>query len=371
MRYSKETILKIAYGQLTSSELDQAVVAIAGFSGLFRESWIDDYFGWDQYKRSVQEFAKDPAWLEANFKVGSFPILNIISYWEEWGLLQDNVGAGKILRRWRRNVRAEGVLSEIFIAAQIVRAGAEVELEPPLDSGRKADCRFRFGDIDEWIYVEVSMRGESTKPKADIRAETIREKAAKIAANVVPGLLGTVVILREPNNKEVETILSWLSAINTTGEKRLHELAVFYTGSPGEALPGDIGRVSQLMNGAMPQTSHIEWGKLGIAWLNIRDNMHSKITEDEGKQLPENEEGVVVINATKVVGFKWLPELALDVFRKPESARISCLVFYRLLYFSDGRKVEGHVLVNPHAKFSPSPRTIKVFQEMFPYSQVP
>jgi hypothetical protein len=204
-----------------------------------------------------------------------------------------------------------------------VRAGTEVELEPVLDSGKVSDCRFRFDNSDDWTYVEVSRRGETTKPRAIIRAEYIRQRVARAAANVVPGLLGTVVILREPNDEEVESILLWLGEISSIGEKKLDGLAVFWTCQPGQGLPGDLERVSQLMPGVMPQTSHVEWGKLGIAWLDIRDNMHLKITRDEREQLPEDKEGIVVIDVSGIVGFKWLPDLAQEVFQMPGSAQIS------------------------------------------------
>lgn len=290
------------------------------------------------------------------------PILDIVSYWEDWCLLQDKKGAGKVLKRWKNDVCAEGVVSEIYIAANLVRAGMEVELEPVLDNGKASDCRFRFDSNDDWIYVEVSRRGKSA---AIIRAEDIRQKAARVAAHVAPGLLGQVVILREPNVEEVARILSWLGAIKETGEQRLDDLAVFWTGLPGQGLPGDLERVSLLMPGVMPQTSHVEKGKLGIVWLDIRDNMHIKITKDEREQLPEDNVGIVVIDVSGVIGFKWLPDLAQEVFQIPESVQISAVVFFRTLHAGEGRRVEGHVLPNAHTKNPLSPRTNKLLQEMF------
>jgi hypothetical protein len=161
MQYSKENTLRIAYGQLTPDELGRAVVAIDGFVRLFGKSWIDNYFRWDEFKRSVKDVTDDPAWLEEHFKVGSLPILDIVSYWEDWCLLQDKVGSQKTLKRWKVDVRAQGIPSEIFIAAHLVRAGTQVELEPKLDTGKNSDCRFRFDSDDDWTYVEVSRRGES------------------------------------------------------------------------------------------------------------------------------------------------------------------------------------------------------------------
>lgn len=171
MQYSKENILRIAYGRLAPTELDRAVVAIDGFVKLFGKSWIDNYFRWDEFKRSIHNVVDDPAWLEENFKVHSLLILDIISYWEDWSLLQNKVGSQKTLKRWKNNVRAQGIPSEIFIAAHLVRAGTEVELEPKLDTGKNSDCRFRFDSDDDWTYVEVSRRGES---KEKIRAKDIQ-----------------------------------------------------------------------------------------------------------------------------------------------------------------------------------------------------
>lgn len=366
MQYSKETILRIAYGQLTPDDLDRAGVAIDGFVTLFGKSWIDNYFRLDEFKRSVQGVTDDPAWPEEHFRVGSLPILDIVSYWEDWCLLQDKKGAEKTLKRWKNKVSAEGVVSEIFIAAHLVRASTEVELEPVLNNGKVSDCRFRFDNGDEWIYVEVSRRGEPTEPQAKIRAEDIRQKAARAVAQVVPGLLGTVVILRKPNDEEVENILSWLATIQDPGEQKLDDLAVFFTGLPGQSFPGDLDRVFKLMKGVKPFSSYCDDTGLGMAWLDIRDNMHLKITKDEREQLPEDKEGIIVVDVSGVVGFKWLPDLAQEVFQMPESAQISGLVFFRVLHADEGRRVEGHVLLNPHTKNPLSPRAKKLLQDVFP-----
>ena len=367
MQYSKETILKIAYGQLSSDELDRAVVAIDGFVRLFGKAWIDNHFRWEEFKRGVQDVVDDPAWLEEHFKVGSLAILDIVSYWEDWCLLQDKKGAEKIFERWKNKVRAEGVISEIFIAAHLVRANTEVELEPVLDNGKVSDCRFRFDNGDDWIYVEVSKRGEPTETRANKRAEEIRKKAAKAAAHVSPGLLGTVVILREPTEEEVDKILSWLGTIKVTGEQKFDDLAVFFTGLRGQGFPGDLDRVSQFMKGVKPFSTYCDFpNKSGIAWLDIRDNMHLKITKDEREQLPEDKKGIVVIDVSGVVGFKWLPDLAQEVFQMPGSAQISSLVFFRILHAGEGRRVEGHVLHNPCTKNPLSPREKNLLQAMFP-----
>lgn len=355
MQYSKETILRIAYGQLTPDELDRAGVAIDGFVTLFGKSWIDNYFRLDEFNRSVQGVTDDPAWLEEHFRVGSLPILDIVSYWEDWCLLRDKEGAEKTLKRWKNKVSAEGVVSEIFIAAHLVRASTEVELEPVLNNG------------NEWVYVEVSRRGEPTESQAKTRAEYIRQKAAKAAAHVVSGLLGTVVILRESNDEEVEKILSWLGTIQDPGEQKLDDLAVFFTGLPGQSFPGDLDRVFQLMKGVKPSSSYCDDTGLGMAWFDIRDNMHLKITKDEREQLPEDKEGIVFINASGVVGFKWLPDLAQEVFQMPESAQISGLVFFRILHAGEGRRVEWHVPLNPHTKNPLGPRAKKLLQDVLPY----
>ena len=367
MQYSKETILRIAYEQLKPDELDRAVVAIDGFVKLFGKSWIDNYFRWDEFKRSVQYVTDDPVWLEEHFKVGSFAILDIASYWEDWCLLRDKKGAEKTFERWKRKVHAEGVVSEIFIAANLVRAGTEVELEPVLDNGKVSDCRFRFDNDEDWIYVEVSRRGDPVEPQAKIRADDIRKKAARAAAHVVPGLLGTVIILREPTDEEVTKILSWLGGIKDAGEQKLDDLAVFYTGLPGQGFPGDFDRVAQYLKGVKPFSQYCDATELGIAWLDIRDNMHLKIIKDEREQLPEDKKGIVVIDVSRVAGFKWLTNLAHEVFQMPESTQISGLVFFRISHAGEGRRVEGHVLPNPHTKNPLSPREKKLLQEMFPF----
>ena len=364
MEYSKENILRIAYGQLTSDELDRAVVAIDGFVKLFEKSWIDNYFRWEEFKQSIQDITDDPAWLEEHFKIGSLSILDIVSYWEDWCLLRDKKGAEKTFERWKSKVRAEGVVSEIFIAAHLVRVGAEVELEPVLDSGKVSDCRFRFDNGDDWTYIEVSRRGESA---AKIRAANIRQEASKAAAHVAPGLLGQVIILREPNDEEVVKIFAWLGTIKATGEQKLDDLAVFFTGLPGQGLPGDLDRVTQLMKGVKAFMSYADDNKLGIAWLDIRDNMYRKITKDEREQLPEDKAGIVAIDVSGVIGFKWLPDLAQEVFQLPESAQISGLMFFRISHAGEGRRVEGQVQTNPNTKNPLSARAMKVLQEMFPY----
>lgn len=365
MQYSKENILRIAYGQLTLDELDRAVVAIDGFVKLFGKSWIDNYFRWDEFKRSFQDVIDDPAWLEEHFKVGSLAILDIISYWEDWGLLQSKVGAQKTLKRWKDSVRAQGILSEIFIAANFVRAGTQVELEPKLDTGKRADCRFRFDSDDDWTYVEVSRRGASQTRKA---AKDFLQKAARAAARVVPGLLGQVVILRLPSAEGAGEMLAWLDSIKDTGEQRLGDLAVFFTGLPGQGLPGDLDRVAHLVKGATPFSSPYAGDdmNIGIAWLDIRDNMYLKIIKDEREQLPEDKAGIVAIDVSEVIGFKWLPDLAHEVFQAPESSQISALVFFRILHAGEGRRIEGQVLLNPYTKNSLSSRAIILLQEMFP-----
>jgi hypothetical protein len=172
--------------------------------------------------------------------------------------------------------------------------------------------------------------------------------------------------LREPNDDEVANIISWLGAIKDTGEQKLDDLAVFISGLTGLGLPGDLERVFQLLKGVKSFQSYCGDEGLGIAWLHIRDDMYRKITKDEREQLPEDRAGIVAIDVSGVTGFKWLPDLAQGVFQAPESAQISCLVFFRISHAGEGRRIEGHVLLNPCTRNPLSPRSIKLLQEMFP-----
>lgn len=350
MHYSRDNIARIAFGELTPIELQKSVVAIEGFSRLFGKPWIDDYFAWDKHKLAFQDPSFDQAFVEEHFRVGSMPVLDLVSYWDDWCLLKNQVGAGKILKRWRKAVAAQGVISEIFVAALLCRAGMEVELEPAIPSRRVCDCRFRYSQDAPWVYVEVSMRGESSKPAVVVRSEDIRARAAKAAAHVIPGLLGTVAVLREPTPQDVEAILSWLGSIHTPGEHRLDDLAVFFTGMPGENPPGNMEKVFKLIKGVVPFKTHVELkGALGQACLHIPDRMHCKIVKDEGSQLPNDASGVVVIDATRMEDFNSLPKLAEEVFQIPDSAKISCLVFFRTMWTSSGRRTESRCCINPRA----------------------
>lgn len=171
--------------------------------------------------------------------------------------------------------------------------------------------------------------------------------------------------MREPNDNEVAKILSWLGAIKDTGEQKLDDLAVFFSGLPGQGFPGDLGRVAQLMKGVKPFHCFSGDSGLGIAWLHIRDNMYHKITKVERDQLPEDKAGIVAIDVSGVTGFKWLPDLAHEVFQAPESAQISGLVFFRILA-GEGRRIEGQVLLNPNTKNPLSSHAITLLQKMFP-----
>jgi hypothetical protein len=77
--------------------------------------------------------------------------------------------------------------------------------------------------------------------------------------------------------------------------------------------------------------------------------------------------GFISFSPTYRTGFKWLPDLAQEVFQAPESAQISGLVFFRISHAGEGRRIEGHVLPNPHTKNPLSPRAMKLLQQMFPY----
>lgn len=354
----------MAFGELTPEELEHAVAAIEGFERIFGSQWISDYFRRDEFKRGLEGIVSNE-WLKEHFRTGSLPILDIAAAWEDWSLIRGIPGADNLEARWKNGFRSQGLLSELFVEAHLVRAGAQIELEPLSDAGKKADCRFRCGDAEEWIYVEVSKRGEPQDTQENLCAEKIRKKAAKAAARVAPGLLGTVVILRKPNEEEERKIISWLETIGAPAEQKLDDLAVFFVGLPGQGFPGDLDRVARLMRGVMPSNSYCDDSGLGIAWLDVRDNMHWKILKDELDQLPTDKPGIVAIDTSRVVGFKWLPDLASEIFEDEKAVRISALAFFRILHASEGRRIEGKVLFNPRAKKPLHPLAVDMLQKIF------
>ena len=233
-----DEVQDLALGQLTSVELEVATDAFNGFGALFGRDWLDSLFG--------------------GAKVPGFVRL-VAALWLDWVAIRNIAGADELKKRWRGGINAGGVQTEIQFVARAVRAGYRVELFPAT-SGRVCDqlVSFKGGPV----YVEVSARGESEVLGA---AQAAIARLAEVAAEVVPGEHGRIVLLAKPDSIDIGEVEVW---IRNVSQERRAEL-------PGKAIwdvaentaTADEDGLSDLVDGPVLFATHLR-NRAGEAQLS-------------------------------------------------------------------------------------------------------
>lgn len=102
MYYLKSKIKKISLNQLNGKKLERAYEAFNGLSQLFGNDFLSKIF--------------------INYKYPS-EIMYITELWENWKLVEFCKNSEEILKRWKNGIYGEGIFSELFIFALLVKMG--------------------------------------------------------------------------------------------------------------------------------------------------------------------------------------------------------------------------------------------------------
>jgi hypothetical protein len=340
MVYEIDEIKKLGLDQLSKQELDTATDSLNGFAAQFGREWVDGFFGATQSRLLV---------------------LALNDLWLRWNKIRELPGAEDILVRWTRGPNEAGVTSELYVLAGLLDSNFEVELFPNCGT-RVPDARFRQSESD-WVYLEVSKRGIS-----EILAWTLKclQELAMAAASVVPGKHGKVGLSRNPDKAEVESVVRWLTEINSENG-RFKDLAVFHSDSieTGGGDPNDEA-VSFTPQPRMFSTHiHFKDGAVavkGTAAITVGDRSAQQILEAEASQLPNTGPGVVFLDLSRVIDgiSEWEP-LIRRRLQPNINTRISAVVLFSTTLATNGPETKMTVIGNPYAK---KPLTSAVLQQL-------
>lgn len=333
MAYTRSDMQELGLGQLSDLDIDRAITAFNGFSGEFGEKWIQDYF----------QRARSTAFVH-----------ELIELWDNWILIRPLPGSEEIEHRWSSGVRASGVSAELRIVAHLLRNHADIELFTPIQSHRVPDCRFRPRTSEGWTYAEISQRAISELVR---QCENILSRVSQAAGEAMPGLQRCVAILRIPNDTELASLLSWISARKMPEESFMEDLAVFYAKPLGEAAVGADERLNYLLPQPRRFATNIRAGdhgatqRVGTAGIRITDQAAAEVLNGEAKQLPKDSPGIVCLDVSNVPGglSLWTP-LIRRRFQPRINTRISgVLLFSTVLRTMEKPYTGGTLLINEHA----------------------
>ncbi len=346
MHFTEQEIGELGINQLTPEEIGKAKIAMNGLIDEFSREWVTQHF--------------------QGGKAASF-VRQITSIWDDWSLVKRLSRSDSIRARWSLGIHNEGVTTELFIIASLMRAGAEVELFPP-SNGRVPDCRFRFDVNDIWTYAEISKRQMSELLR---RSHEAINKISVAASKVIQGMHGKVALLKLPSDEELREILEWISAIRQPNEMNLRDLAVFYA-DPIDSPSDTTQRIDELLTaqhlfGVHFAIDHGITTKKGTTAVSVDDQSAQQMLESEAAQLPREFPNVIFLNISSVLGGldKWEP-LIRRRLQPNINTRIGAVVLFQWSLAAEGLLTEGTVIVNPYAMHRISEKIINEIQTFLP-----
>lgn len=339
MFYSSQEIKELGLGQLTDAQLEASVSAFNGLAYLLGKDWVDSHF----------QGAKAPS-----------IVLSLESLWRSWLLIRDLDGSDGLLARWKGG-EGSSVEAEILIFSRLASQGLQIELYPKINE-KFPDCRFKVGD--RWVYAEIAKRGISKLRKW---VTNVLHNVAEAAAHAIPGKHGKVVILKSPDEKELNKLVSWLKGVENQTKAELEGLAIFWA----DPLESDSGGVLFSM---IPEPRlFTAYGRLsqgkskrGTAAISVTDKAVQEIIESKVSQLSRTLPGVVCLDISNVLGNynEWIPLVQRRLQRRINTRISAVLLFHQYFHSNQGPQIDGKLVVNENARNHLKPREVIILEEI-------
>jgi hypothetical protein len=307
-KYSSEDLRKISGNQLSYKHYSRSVAAFNGLREMFGKDWVET--------ETVVQFLTDDIVIQAlgNDRVygGISDVEKLVFLWEDIQLIQNLKGFDKLCKKLKRKLRFENVDLEVSIAAELMRCNASIELEPTIGDGeKKADCKFKTAESEPWVYVEISR-----KQVADTQ-RTIKVRGAELAELVSlinPLRRCILVLIKEVKEDQFLRIIDWLKTSPCEG--KFEDAAIFFTVAHNE----DESRIA--LQYVTPPVSvrqgsgNMLGGAWGVVYLHIPDyGAKNKLEEKIPKQLPKNQQGILIVDLSIVAGgfVDWEKQIKFEV----------------------------------------------------------
>lgn len=354
MNYTKEKIQKFTNNQITDKYFERAKIGLDGLCNLFGEDWIEKELLVYAYSDDLEVEELKGRKLYSGISKVEF----LVFMWEDLELLKTLDGYNELARKLKNGSAFENIDLEIAIASDFVRCGAELELEPFVGNGeKKADCKFKIHSEENWTFVEITKKQNSTTQKLiDERGEEL----ANLVSNINPERRCVIVILKELNDFEYVELCNWLKTKPSEGEFK--DKAIFFTVEHNESEVEKAFKYVKTPISIRAGTSNLYDNSFGICYLHIPDYGAKNKLKDKLFQLPNNEEGIYFIDLSNVAGgFRdWENQIEFT----SEFEHFSAIILIQTFRFLRGRKREYKILLNPLSKNKLSENKIQFINKM-------
>ena len=329
MTYTDAELRQLGLDQLTPFELARARLAFHGFEYLLGRNWLDAICQ-GTASRSL--------------------VLYICCLWETWSLVASLNRSDQLPPRWKAVSSREAVSTEVLTIGRLITAGRQVELFPTIES-RTPDARFT-DENGEWIYVEVSRRGESESLQHSRR---VLQATARAAMRLAPKRHGKIGLRRAISENEVRQLLDWLTSLTVNEDVySFGDMAVCHATDLQSAVDDHDPSVLCVPEPRYFITSLVFAGQSvtgkGTAVMCVEDFGAAEMLESEASQLPKDGPGVVILDISEIPGGikQWSP-LVRRRLQPGLNRRISAVVLVSTTLDDDGLKRTGEVIANPYS----------------------
>jgi hypothetical protein len=194
------------------------------------------------------------------------------------------------------------------------------------------------------------------------------QRVAEKAADSFPRVHSKIALFRQPDAPELRRILEWLESLPPSGSQ-LESLAVLSL-EPIETATDPDDVLHQHVPEPRLFTTRIVAGALATkatVCIGIEDTGAETMLQEEAKQLPAREPGILILDTSAVInGIGIWEPLIRRRFQPGINTRIGAVVLTQWYRGARGRQSESIVLVNPHATFPLGSDVIERLETAFP-----
>ncbi|MDE2431061.1 MAG: hypothetical protein KGM99_20255 [Burkholderiales bacterium] len=350
MEYSESDIKLISGDQLHEANYQKVIAAFNDLSTMFGKEWVEKEI-------TVVTFTDQniiSALGHNKIYGGITAVEKLFFLWDDIQLIKNLSGFFDISRKLKNGICSNNVDLEVSVVSDLIRCGCEVELEPTNGhGGGKADCKFKLPGENSWVYVEISRKMAATTQE---KLDSLGKNLAKLAAHIVPGRRGVVVLKKEFEEPQYAAIEAWLKELKC--DAKFNDLAVFFTVSQGE---DESQKVFEHIESHISVKQYANLNVFGSAYLHIPDYGAEKKINEKIQQLPVSEKGILIVDLSIIAGGinDWARQIVIDGLLE----KCGAILLLADTAGSDGvsRKVE--IILNPTLPNKLSEHDLKVLNE--------
>ncbi len=342
----------MSYNQLGSRYYQRTLDALNGLVSILGKDWVEReiaYFISEDYL--IKQLGKDRMY------TGIGDIEKMVFLWEDLELLKELKGFEELLNKLKNGLRFDNVDLEISIASDFIRCKANIELEPLVGNGnKKADCKFQVEGENEWIFVEITRKQNSTTQKLIEKRGT---ELSELVSLVKPEKRCVVVITKELDEIEYSEVCEWLKLKPQEGPFK--NFAVFFS------VPHNVDDTEQAFKYAktpisVRQGTGEKFGTaFGVVYLHIPDYGAEKKLADKQCQLPNDKQGIIFLDLTIVTG--GLKDWENQIEFTQEIKHFSAIILIGDSVSIGGFSREFKIITNPDSKNPLNETTSKLIEE--------